>query len=383
MNDNESNNGTNGAMVNVDAVANLPQDLAILKIENDSIMSLATARPRDMVAIKKDLEGILDAFPALAEEAIYNKPVGKDPATGQQKYARNLSVRAAEAIAEAYGFNRIRADVTFINENRVRIDASFTDFQRGRIWSDSTIVSRFYKAKNGGMVAHPEDRFLNVVIKAEKSKVVREVITRSVNPGLKAWFWDKCEKVIDGLLDDKTVDKIVGQFSSKGVSLEQLEALLMVPRRSGWTMDHRKTLLGVWNALRDGETTISEAFGTSEPKPATAPTGDGGQVSGADFTSPKADGNGKPAEPKQEEKPKQPEPPKEEPKAKKQPDRANDDTLAALNAEIKRLALSQKTIDRFLTENKVSTFKQLSQIQAEKLVEKLADEPSPAEALVV
>src|SRR5262249_7896913 len=151
-------------------------------------------------------------------------------------------------------------------------EATFTDYQRGRMWQDSNIVSRFYRSKSGAVVAIPEDRFFGVVVKAEKSKLAREVICRSVNAGLKAWFWDQCEKLVDSMLDEGTVDKIVGQFSTRGVALEQLETLLGKPRRSGWTKEDRKSLLGVWNALKSGETTLDEVFGAA-PKPAAPSTG--------------------------------------------------------------------------------------------------------------
>lgn len=247
------------------AIAGMPRDMMLLKMENDNIMGLAAAHPRDFELIKKDIAAQLSAFPALAEDAIYTKPVGKDPETGQQKYVRGLSVRAAESLAESYGYNRIRTDVSPIDDDHVKVSATFTDFQKGRVWEDSGIVSKFFKSKYGGMQKIPDDRFYNVVIKAEISRRVREVILRSVNAGLKAWFWDLAEKKIDALLDDSTVTKIVEQFKKIGATQEMLEKLLEKPKSAGWTLDDRKKLAGIWTALKDGETTLAEAF-ELEPK---------------------------------------------------------------------------------------------------------------------
>ncbi len=61
----------------VASVAALPEHLAIMKMDRDNIQALAAARPRNMEGIKADIEATLAAFPALAEEAIYRKPVGK------------------------------------------------------------------------------------------------------------------------------------------------------------------------------------------------------------------------------------------------------------------------------------------------------------------
>jgi hypothetical protein len=275
-------------------IASLPPHLAIIKMENDSIQSLAAAHPRDFAAIKRDLSELLKAFPVLATEAIYNKPVGREHDTcgecgkevfrkkgvmakscfscrstdireGAMKYARNLSVRAAETLSEAYGFNRVRSDATIIDEDTVKVEATFTDFQRGRIWQDATVVSRVQTRRDGTTDRLSDDRFFNVILKAEKSKSVREVINRSINAGLKAWFWEECEKITDGLLDEKTLEKIIGQFSTKGVAVDKLEWLLSKPKIL-WTQDDRKTLLGVWNAIKDGETTIAEAFDLETPR---------------------------------------------------------------------------------------------------------------------
>lgn len=246
------------------ALVGMPRDMMILKLENDNIQAMAATRPRDFELIKKDLADQLNSFPVLAEEAIYTKPVGKGD-DNQQKYVRGLSVRAAESLAECYGYNRIRVDVTPIDDDSVKVSATFTDFQKGRIWEDSGIVSKFFKSKYGGMTKIPDDRFYNVVVKAESSRRVREVILRSINAGLKAWFWDLAEKKIEGLLDEGKVAQIVTQFKGMGATAEMLEKLLGKPRSAGWTLDDRKKLAGIWTALKDGETSVAEAF-ELEPK---------------------------------------------------------------------------------------------------------------------
>lgn len=255
----------------MEAAAQLPRELAVIKIENDQIFSMAAARPRDFVQVRKDLSAMIEEFPGFADEAIYEKPVGKDD-SGHMKYARGLSVRAAECLAESYGFNRIRTDVESLPDGRVKIHASFTDYQRGRTWEDSSIVSPFYQKKGGGLARHPEDRFLNVVVRAEKSKLVREVINRSVNQALKAWFENECEKKLARTLTDDVVNKIVGGFKQFNMGLEQVEQVVGRPKAMGWTEQDRFRLVGVFNSLKNGDTTVAELLGNdTEPrKPPTA-----------------------------------------------------------------------------------------------------------------
>lgn len=248
-------------LATIEAGAQLPRDLAIIKMENDSIMAMAAARPRDYAKVLGDVKAQLATYKSFAQEAIYNKPVGKD-VNGRQKFARNLSIRAAEALAEAYGFNRVRTYVEPIDEHTVRVEAVFTDFQSGRIWSDSGILSKLYKARNGKTMRHPDDRFYNVVVKAEASKRIRECILRSIPPGLRSELELCVDEQLDKFLDEKTVEKIVAQFSGKNVTADMIEKMLG-KRLTALSQEDRATLLGIWNSINDGETTVEEVFGVN------------------------------------------------------------------------------------------------------------------------
>ncbi len=246
-------------------VGEVRQDLLQMKMENEIIMAECRVRPRDMNAIKRQLAELLRAFPELAEDAIYSKPVGKDR-DGKEKFAEGLSIRAAEVLSEAYGFNRVRCDATPLPDGNAKVEATFTDFQNGRIWQDGGVVARKYKAYGGQIKEHAEDRFWGVVVKAEASRRIREVINRSVNAALKAWFENECRKVLSQVLDDEKVDGICNSFRSVGVKLDQLEAVIGRPRAMGWTVQDRQHLLGIWNAIKTGETTPAEAFAVESPQ---------------------------------------------------------------------------------------------------------------------
>lgn len=272
---------------NVQAMAAIPPDMTLMRLENDHICALAAARPRNHQKIKEDLLAQIEAYPSFAREAIYSKPVGKDQA-GRQQFARGLSIRAAEAIAEAYGYCRVRCDVTPVDGDNVKVEATFTDYQRGRIWQDGGIVSKWYRSRSGQMVRHAEDRFFSVVVKAEASRRIREVILRSVPPGLRSELMDLAEKKINELLDDSTVRKIIGKFAGKGITQDRLEQHLGRTLEAGWTKQDRQDLLGLWNAIESGETTVQDAFGDTaqgQPIGAAQPNGN---VTGDDLANPKA-----------------------------------------------------------------------------------------------
>lgn len=243
----------------VGAVAQLPHNLAVIKMENESMMALAAARPRNYVEVLNSVKEQLAAYKSFAQEAVYNKPVGKDHDTGKMKFARGLSIRAAEALAEAYRYCKVRSDVTPIDDDTVRVEACFTDYQSGRVWQDSGIVTKSYKMRNGKMARHSDDRFFNVVVKAEASKRIRECIMRMIPPGLRSELILCVDEQLDAFLDDSTVDKIVAEFSKRAVTLEMIERLLG-KRRASFTKEDRASLVGIWNAIKDGETSVAEAF---------------------------------------------------------------------------------------------------------------------------
>jgi len=235
-------------------------NVTLMKLENETIASLAAAHPRDHKAIKQEIVAQMEAYPAFAESMVYCRPVGQTDATGRQKYARGLSIRAAEALAEAYGFNRIRCEVEEVDADKVRVTATFTDLQRGRVWQDVGLVSKFYKTKFGKMQRWNDDKFYGMILKGEMSKRVREVILRCISSGLRTELQAMAERYMAKVLSGDGVSKIVDSFSKVGVNVEVLENYIGRPIGAGWTEDDRVTLLSIFNAIKDGQITVGEAF---------------------------------------------------------------------------------------------------------------------------
>ncbi len=273
--------------------AELPRDLALIKMENESIMALAAAHPRNHAAVLADIKDQLATYKSFAENAMYAKPVGRGD-DNKMKYARGLSIRSAEAIASAYGFNRCHIEVTPLGDDAARVEATFVDYQTGRVFQKGSIVSKVYKGRNGQTRRHSDDRFYDIVCEAAGSKRLRECILRTVPPGLRSELELCVNEQLDSFLDDSTVKKIVAQFSEKGITDEQIEGLLG-KRLDSLTKEDRQTLLGVWNSIKDGEATVAEVFSNGEhppfnpskvtkkpeppapPETGTAPGVDGGQ----------------------------------------------------------------------------------------------------------
>ncbi|MBN2024973.1 MAG: hypothetical protein JW809_19510 [Pirellulales bacterium] len=293
------------------AIAALPPDLMLLKMENESIMSVARAQPRDPMKIVEQLQQLIDAYPQSAEEAIYCKPVGtvhqltcakcgikyevvkidKDTcctvcgekkhtnAHPVKKFAEGLSIRAAESIRSIYGYTRLATTTELLEDGRAKITGVIVDYAAGNLTSDERIVSPYYKSREGGMVRTPEDRFLNVTVKAEKSKLRRDVILDNTPGIIKAMFRSACEDKMRALVKPEVIDqKVIPAFADYGITPAHLDKLVGRPHKLGWREEERLELRKILNALKNEETTARELLegldaSDLKSKPAPQPSG--------------------------------------------------------------------------------------------------------------
>jgi len=304
--------------------AQLPPNMMLLKMENESIMAAARIVPRDAAKIVGQLQSLIDAYPAAADEAIYSRPVGSvtrikcascgiayeessvtndtvcpncgkrdgrnDGSQKVTKFAEGLSIRAAESIRSIYGYTRLATTTERLPDGTVRITGTLVDYAAGNMTSDDRLVSQYYKARGGGMQKVPEDRFLNVVVKAEKSKLRRDVILDSIPSIVKAMYRDACEKKMLELVTPEVVEQqIVPAFAEYRITLADLEKIIGRPASMGWKQEERVQLRRLLTALKNEEMTREELIASISEKPAepandNAPTGQ--QASGANFTNP-------------------------------------------------------------------------------------------------
>ena len=274
-----------------------PSGMAIVKLESTEMTAMARQKPRDHKMVMKDVVDQLNAYPAFARSAIYNKPVGKvfrvtckcgtkyevapqwgggseSPRTDPcpkcnrwdpdklekiQKYARGLSIKAAEALFSAWGNCAASFVSTADTLEYSEFAAIFIDYEKCTKFTFPVRVSKSYKGKGGKVITHQADRFADVILAAARSKALREVILRSLPPGLREELFEKAETVINGLLDPSTQAKLVSAFENMGITPSQLEEHVG-KKLDKFTQSDRADLLGVYNAIKDGETTKEQAF---------------------------------------------------------------------------------------------------------------------------
>lgn len=285
-------------------IGNMTPELIQMKMEHESIMAECRVRPRDLEQMLLELEQQLRLVPEFAKSVIYAKPIGTvfrvecacgnryevqsqwdksshrhkarqeecgrcekwapRSTTQTKKKARNLSIRAAEAIAEVYGFNRVHCAVSIVDATHVKVTASFFDYQKLRSWISESIVSKTYTDYNKRTQLHADDRFYGLIVKAEASKTIREAILRSTPASLRLRLFALAEQVAGEALTDGEMEKIVEAFATKGVSLKMLDKYVGRSMREGWTKANRLELLEAWNAINSEEATVAELFGDEQ-----------------------------------------------------------------------------------------------------------------------
>src|SRR5512139_804877 len=161
----------------------MEQGGVLMRLENTTQMAIAVQRPRDEATILAAALKTLDIYPSLAEEAIYARPVGKDD-EGNDKLAEGLSIRAAEDLANRWGNNAFGAAIGTVTDDHTTIIAEYVDYQTNVRRSVEKFVSKSYKTRKGQIVQYAPDRYADIVVPKNISVALREVILRSLPPGL-------------------------------------------------------------------------------------------------------------------------------------------------------------------------------------------------------
>lgn len=246
----------------------LQEGATIIKLENQTQMAIARQTPRNEAKILSEALRELDLYPSMAREAIYVKPVGKDD-TGTQKTAEGLSIRAAESLGNRWANSSYGTEIISEDDDAANIASVFLDYQANTRHVTMARVSKFYKNKFGHIIRYSPDRF-DTVLKANGSKLLREVILRSLPAGLKKEYETKARRILKKEPIVQQRQAVVERFADLGVSEEQLAGWKQKPIKE-WKRDDILDALGLVNAIRDGETSVETIFQAEAKQENAAP----------------------------------------------------------------------------------------------------------------
>ncbi len=273
---------------------------ALNKSEIDQQITTAKQYPRGIRQFLDEAKALVTLNEQVAQECIYALPrKERDQATGKTitKNIEGPSARFAEIIAHSWGNARAGARTVDETGDFVTAQGVFHDLEKN--------VAITYEVKRRITDKHGRRYnadMIGVTANAACSIALRNAVLKGIPKAFWQPLYESARQVVMG--DAKTLanrrSDALAFLQKLGATQEMVLELLEVKGIEDITLDHLVTLRGLATAIKDGDTTVEQAFA----KGSAAAPGDG-TASAADITGKLKGGNGakKPAASKQEEKP--------------------------------------------------------------------------------
>lgn len=221
------------------------------RAEVDIAIATAKRYPRDMKIAVKQVEELATMNQETAESCFFALPRGGKTIEGE-------SIRFAEIVAQSWGNLKYGTRIIGNDGKKITAQAIVHDLERNIFASveiDRKITDKFGKMYNEDMIIMTGN--------AAKSIALRNAILQVVPKGLFQQTVDKIKDVAIGKALDlqKSKEKAIKYFTSLNVKEDEICKILEIKEISDMDKGHITTLRGLVNAIKDGDTTIDEAFG--------------------------------------------------------------------------------------------------------------------------
>jgi hypothetical protein len=232
-------------------------------------VQVATARryPRSITTFIRRATEMATLTPEIAASCVYALPRGGKTIEGP-------SARLAEIVASAWGNLRVQAGATDNDDRYITARGEAFDVETNTAIGFE--VRRRITNRNGQTY---DDDMITVTGNAAASIALRNAVFKVVPSPFWRPIYLKCRQVIAG--DAKTFaarrDDMLKAFMVAGVTNETLCAGIGLKGVADITLDHMATLVAILNAIKEGETTVEDAFADVQPNggtgtPAPQPT---------------------------------------------------------------------------------------------------------------
>lgn len=260
---------------------------------------IATAHrfPRSPTAFRRRLYELVTMDVDIAESCIYAIPRDGKTVIGP-------SIRFAELLLVGWGNYRASTEVTEIGEEYIIAEGVFFDLETNgaiRAKTMRRIVNKAGKKFNHDMIVTTGNAACSIAL--------RNAIIRGVPKAIWGDLFEEARKVAAGSAQTFGArrDKVMKELAIQGATPDQVFALLGVKGIEDLGTEHLIHLRGLHNAIKDGETTVDEAFGKAlkpgEVAPPSPQRSDFTREGGSNGTGAPAAEQAKPAA--AEEKPKE------------------------------------------------------------------------------
>jgi hypothetical protein len=240
---------------------------SITRGEIDTQIATARRFPRSLKTFKDRALEMATLDQETAESCIYALP-------RDGKTIEGPSARLAEILASAYG--NLRIEGRLVDDDGKFVTARGTAFDIQANVLIAYEVRRRITSKNGKRFS---DDMVGVTSNAATSIAIRNAVLKTIPKAFWGTVYDACRQVAVG--DASTLvkrrDAMLAYFLKMGVPNAKVFALLEVKGAEDITLEHMATLKGLATAIKEGDTTVDEAFAgpTRDPKPTDKPKPDG------------------------------------------------------------------------------------------------------------
>jgi hypothetical protein len=249
--------GARGETTSVEA--NIVEKSALEIMERSMIdVQIATAKqyPRNIQRFQATAKALATIDRETAESCVYSRPVGKDE-RGRPVFAKGESIRLAEIVAASYGNLRVQGMVVEVTPKYVKAVGVAHDLETNYAAKaevvESTLTSKGYPMS---------ERMRIVIAKAAQSKAMRDAIFRVVPKGLCKSIVAEANAVIFGSNKSMSERRAMVDAWVKKLPIDpkRIWNALGVQCLEEITEDELELLTGIRTAMKDGDTTLDEAF---------------------------------------------------------------------------------------------------------------------------
>lgn len=230
-----------------------PNDLAPAAIQASDVLAQLDAAhryPRSIQRFLSDAKSLVGLTKETAAACIYSKPRAGGVLTGP-------SIRLAEQVASAWGNLQLGARVVDVTDEFVIAEAVCWDMQTN---------TRFSARKNLSILGRDGKRFKQDMIQtagdAACSIALRNAIFRVVPRAYVDAVYNHARRIAVG--DAKTFEsrraEVVDKLRKLGITDERILARANRAGVADITVDDLEVLIGLGTAIKEGSTTIDEAF---------------------------------------------------------------------------------------------------------------------------
>jgi len=245
--------------------------VSLSRAEIDQQISTARAYPRSVTRVIDNVLSLATLDDDSAKECIYALPRAG-------KAIKGPSIRLAEIIASQWGNCRIGARVVHVDrfEKFVEAEGVFHDLE-----TNTATTSRMRRR-----ISDKEGRTFNedmIVVTGNAACAIAK--RNAILGGVPKAVWRKAYEAVESVIigDVKTLaerrDRNIKAFARFGVTPEEIFTVLGVAGESDITLEHMGTLVGMYSAIKNSESTVEEMFPKSRIKDGSSPKSLGEKLS--------------------------------------------------------------------------------------------------------